>query len=149
MNNLNFPKGRVLGVDAGKVRTGLALSDTEGFLASALCTIKETGLRALAKAIAEKAEEHSVRLIVMGHPINMNGTLGESSARVHKLKEEISGFTDIPVTLFDERCTTMAATNILNMTDTTGKKRKAVIDNLSAAIILQNYLDAERNKLAR
>ncbi len=146
MENDKFPKGRVLGVDAGRVRTGLALSDTDGFLASVLCTVKETGLRALAKAIAEKATEHNVRMIVLGHPINMNGTLGESSERVHKLAEEISTFCDIPVTLFDERCTTMAATNILNMTDTTGKKRKAVIDNLSAAIILQNYLDAERNK---
>ncbi len=142
----NFPKGRVLGVDAGKVRTGIAVSDTDGFLASAHSTIKETGLRALAKAIAEKAAELNVRLIVMGHPINMNGTLGESSARVHKLAEEISAVCDIPVVLFDERCTTMAATNILNMTDTTGKKRKAVIDNLSAAIILQNYLDAEHRK---
>ncbi len=147
MQNKTIPKGRVLGVDAGRVRTGLALSDTDGFLASVLCTIKETGLRALAKAISDKATEHNVRLIVIGHPINMNGTLGESSERVHKLAEEISVFSDIPVTLFDERCTTMAATNILNMTDTTGKKRKAVIDNLSAAIILQNYLDSERNKL--
>ncbi len=147
MENKTFPKGRVLGVDAGRVRTGLALSDSDGFLASALCTVKETGLRALAKAIADKATEHNVRMIVMGHPINMNGTLGESSARVHKLAEEIAVVCDIPITLFDERCTTMAATNILNMTDTTGKKRKAVIDNLSAAIILQNYLDSERNKL--
>ncbi len=147
MQNKTIPKGRVLGVDAGRVRTGLALSDIDGFLASVLCTIKETGLRALAKAISDKATEHNVRLIVIGHPINMNGTLGESSERVHKLAEEISVFSDIPVTLFDERCTTMAATNILNMTDTTGKKRKAVIDNLSAAIILQNYLDSERNKL--
>ncbi len=147
MENKNFPKGRVLGVDAGRVRTGIALSDSDGFLASALCTIKETGLRALARAIAEKATEHDVRMIVMGHPINMNGTLGESSERVHKLAEEIALFCEIPVTLFDERCTTMAATNILNMTDTTGKKRKAVIDNLSAAIILQNYLDSERSKL--
>ncbi len=147
MQNKTFPKGRVLGVDAGRVRTGLALSDTDGFLASVLCTIKETGLRALAKAIADKAVEHNVRLIVVGHPINMNGTLGESSERVHKLAEEISAVCAIPIILFDERCTTMAATNILNMTDTTGKKRKAVIDNLSAAIILQNYLDSERNKL--
>ena len=142
----NFPKGRVLGVDAGTVRTGLAISDTDGFLASALCTIKTSGLRALAEEIKVKALEYNARLIVLGHPINMNGTLGESSARIHKLSELISEICDIPVVLFDERCTTMVATNILNMTDTRGKKRKAIIDNLSAEIILQNYLDAERKR---
>ena len=137
----------MLGVDAGTVRTGLAVSDPDGYLASALCTVKANGLRSLAGMIAEKAKEHSVRLIVLGHPINMNGTLGESSARVKRLAEEIGCICDIPVVLFDERCTTMAAANILNMTDTTGKKRKAVIDNLSAEIILQNYLDAEHRKM--
>ena len=141
-----LPKGRVLGVDAGTVRTGIALSDTDGFLASVLCTIKANGLRSLAAAIKEKAEEHSARIIVIGHPINMNGTLGESSARIHRLADEIRAISEIPVVLFDERCTTMVAASILNMTDTRGAKRKAVIDNLSAEIILQNYLDSERRK---
>ena len=141
-----LPKGRVLGVDAGTVRTGLAISDTDGFLASALCTIKANGIRALADAIKEKADEHSARLIVIGHPININGTLGESSARIHRLADEIRAISEIPVILFDERCTTMVAASILNMTDTRGAKRKSIIDNLSAEIILQNYLDAERRK---
>lgn len=137
-------KGRVLGVDIGTVRTGLALSDPDGYLASVLCTIKAEGVHSVAAAIKEKAEEHNVRLIVLGHPINMNGTLGESSARVNKIANEIRSICDIPVILFDERCTTMAAINILNLTDTRNKKRKAVIDNLSAEIILQNYLDSVR-----
>lgn len=141
-----LPKGRVLGIDAGTVRTGVAISDTDGFLASALCTIKANGIRSLASAIAEKAAENNARLIVIGHPINMNGTLGESSARIHRLADEIRAVTEIPVELFDERCTTMVAASILNMTDTRGAKRKAVIDNLSAEIILQNYLDKERLK---
>jgi len=141
-----LPKGRVLGVDAGTVRTGLAISDTDGFLASVLCTVKANGLRSLAVEIKTKAEENKARLIVIGHPINMNGTLGESSARIHRLADEIRAICDIPVTLFDERCTTMVAASILNMTDTRGSKRKAVIDNLSAEIILQNYLDSERRK---
>lgn len=136
--------GRVLGIDAGTVRTGVAVSDESGFLASALCTLKAPGLRALAAMIKEKAEEYGVRLIVIGHPINMNGTLGESSGRIKRLAEEISLITDIPIKLFDERCTTMAAASYLNMTDTRGKKRRAVIDNLSAEIILQNYLDSEK-----
>ena len=141
-----LPKGRVLGIDAGMSRTGVALSDTDGFLASALCTIKANGVRDLAAQIVAKGEENKVRLIVIGHPINMNGTLGESSARAHRLKAEIEEISEIPVTLFDERCTTMVAASILNMTDTRGQKRKAVIDNLSAEIILQNYLDSEKRK---
>ena len=141
-----LPKGRVLGVDAGTVRTGLALSDTDGMLASVLCTVKANGVRSLAAEIKNKATEHNARLIVIGHPINMNGTLGESSARIHRLADEIRLICDIPVVLFDERCTTMVAASILNMTDTRGAKRKAVIDNLSAEIILQNYLDSERRK---
>ena len=140
------PKGRVLGIDAGTVRTGVALSDTDGFLASALCTIKANGIRSLAAEIKEKAVQYSVRLIVIGHPINMNGTLGESSARIHRLADEIRAICDIPVVLFDERCTTMVAASILNMTDTRGGKRKAVIDNLSAEIILQNYLDSQKRQ---
>ncbi|MBR2432595.1 MAG: Holliday junction resolvase RuvX, partial [Clostridia bacterium] len=99
-----------------------------------------------ASEIVAKATEHNARLIVIGHPINMNGTLGESSARVHRIADEIRLISDIPVVLFDERCTTMVAASILNMTDTRGQKRKAVIDNLSAEIILQNYLDSERRK---
>lgn len=145
VNSSDIPKGRVLGVDAGTVRTGLALSDTDGFLASALCTVKANGLRSLAAEVVKKAIEHNVRLIVIGHPINMNGTLGESSARIHRLVDEIRAISDIPVTLFDERCTTMVAASILNMTDTRGAKRKAIIDNLSAEIILQNYLDSKKS----
>ncbi len=142
----DFPKGRVMGIDAGMARTGIAMSDTDGFLASALCTIKANGVRDLAMQIKEKAASNAVRLIVIGHPINMNGTLGESSARAHRLADEIKAICDIPVVLFDERCTTMVAASILNLTDTRGQKRKAVIDNLSAEIILQNYLDSQRRK---
>ena len=142
----DMPKGRVIGIDAGMARTGVAISDTDGFLASALCTIKANGVRDLASQIRDKAVEHSARLIVIGHPINMNGTLGESSARIHRLADEIRAICEIPVVLFDERCTTMVAASILNMTDTRGKKRKSVIDNLSAEIILQNYLDSQKRK---
>ena len=141
-----LPKGRVLGIDAGTVRTGIAVSDETGFLARAVCTVKAKGRRELVSKIIEQANEYSVRLIVMGHPINMNGTLGESSERIMKLADAIREQTDIPVVLFDERCTTMAAAQILNLTDTGGQKRKDIIDALSAEIILQNYLDSEKAK---
>jgi len=139
-----LPKGRVLGVDAGTVRTGLAISDTDGFLASVLCTVKANGLRSLAAEIKTKAEENKARLIVIGHPINMNGSRGDSSSKVQYLAGLIEKDTGVPVKLFDERCTTMLAHKILNTTDTRGTKRKNVVDTLSAQIILQNYLDMHR-----
>ena len=142
----DLPKGRVLGVDAGTVRTGIAVCDETGFLARAVCTVKAKGRRELVEQICAKAEEFSVRLIVMGNPINMNGTRGESAERIRKLAEAVRQASGIEVVLFDERCTTMAAAQILNLTDTRNEKRKAIIDPLSAEIILQNYLDSERRK---
>lgn len=139
--------GRVLGVDAGTVRTGIAVSDEEGFLARAVCTVKASGRRELAEKITEKAKEFSVRLIVIGNPINMNGTRGDSAERISRLADTVRLLSECEVVLFDERCTTMAAAQILNLTDTRGHKRKAVIDPLSAEIILQNYLDSERRSL--
>lgn len=141
-----LPKGRVLGIDAGTVRTGIAVSDDTGFLARAVCTVKASGRRELAQKIASMAEEYSVRLIVMGNPINMNGTYGESAERIAKLADAVREVSGREVVLFDERCTTMAAAQILNLTDTRNQKRKAIIDPLSAEIILQNYLDSERRK---
>ena len=139
-------KKRILGVDFGNARTGVALSDISGFLASGVGTIKSTGFLKTAEEVAKIAKEKDVGLIVLGHPINMNGTLGESSERIMKLADSIREQTDIPVVLFDERCTTMAAAQILNLTDTGGQKRKDIIDALSAEIILQNYLDSEKRK---
>ena len=141
-----LPKGRVLGIDAGTVRTGIAVSDETGFLARAVCTVKAKGRRELVGKIVEIANEYSVRLIVMGNPINMNGTRGESSERIAKLADAVKEASGLEVVLFDERCTTMAAAQILNLTDTGGQKRKDIIDALSAEIILQNYLDSERRK---
>lgn len=140
MNN----KGRIMGVDFGEARCGTAISDAMGFLASGYKTIKVTGLNNLADEIVQIAKENEVKLIVMGKPINMNGTCGEKCEKVEAFAERLKERTELPVTLFDERCTTMAAQRYLNETNTRGKKRKAVIDTLSAQIILQNYLDSHK-----
>lgn len=137
--------GRILGIDYGDVRTGLAISDATGFLASGLGTIEATGNRALIRKIKDEIETHDVVMIVIGDPINMNGTRGPRSEKVHAFAEKLHAETGLPVVLEDERCTTMSAHAILNETDTRGKKRKAVVDTLSAQIILQNYLDRNRS----
>lgn len=137
---------RILGIDLGDVRTGLALSDESCFLASGIGTFTAyTEDKALAQ-IMETIRTYKVEEIVMGNPVNMNGTKGERSQKVEAFAEKLREASGLPVTLFDERCTTMQAHTILSFTDTRGKKRKNTVDTLSAEIILQNYLDQRRRK---
>lgn len=132
---------RIMGVDYGDVRTGIALSDINRFLASGYGTIKEGGMRATAKKVAELAKENDVCKIVIGLPKNMDGSEGASAEKIRAFAELLKGYTDAEIDFLDERVSTMAAHTILNITDTRGEKRKGIIDTLSAEIILQNYLD--------
>ena len=132
---------RVMGVDYGDVRTGIAISDANRFLASGIGTIKEGGMRATAKKVAALATEHDAGIIVIGLPKNMDGSEGASAQKIRAFAELLSGITDAKIEFLDERVSTMAAHRILNITDTRGQKRKDVVDTLSAEIILQNYLD--------
>ena len=135
---------RIMGIDYGEARTGIAISDTLGFLANGVGNIEEKDINRLINKIAEKANEMSAEMLVLGHPVNMNGTLGPKAEKVAKIAERLREKTGLEVILFDERCTTMAAHQFLNETNTRGKKRKGVVDTLSAQIILQNYLDSKR-----
>ena len=135
-------KGRVLGVDFGEARTGLAVSDAASLLASGIGNIAGGGLERTADAIVSAVSEQNAVAVVLGLPVNMNGTEGPRAERVRRLAELITERApDLPVALMDERMTTMAASRFLNETNTRGKKRKGVIDTLSAQIILQNALD--------
>lgn len=142
LEKMKQTKGRLLGVDFGEARTGLALSDGARLLASGIGNIPGGGLEKTADAIVEKVAELNVVGVVLGLPVNMNGTEGPRAERVRRLCEMIGERApDLPVALMDERMTTMAASRFLNETNTRGKKRKGVIDTLSAQIILQNALD--------
>ena len=135
---------RVLGIDYGEARTGLAVSDEMRFLANGIGTVDERDINRLINKIADTAAEYAVCKIVLGNPVNMNGTLGPKAEKVAKLAERLRDKTGVDVVLFDERMTTMAAHQFLNETNTKGKKRKGIVDTLSAQIILQNYLDSHR-----
>ena len=141
-DDLKQTKGRLLGVDFGEARTGLALSDAARLLASGIGNVPGGGLEKSVSAIAEVVRrEHAVG-VVLGLPVNMNGTEGPRAARVRQLGDLLqNALPDVPVVLLDERLSTVAATRYLNETDTRGKKRRGVIDALSAEIILQNALD--------
>ena len=138
-------KGRVLGIDFGEARTGLAVSDASRLLASGIGNIKGGGLEKSVEAIAEVVANEKISAIVLGLPVNMNGTEGPRAARIRQLGAMLEErMPHIPLALMDERMTTMAASRFLNETNTRGSKRRGVIDTLSAEIILQNALDRLR-----
>ncbi len=142
MEKIKLTTGRILSVDFGDTRTGLAISDDSRFLASGIGYISPGGIVKTADEVAKIAKEQSASAIVVGHPINMDGSRGPRAARAAEFAELLrERLPDIPIAMFDERMTTMAATRYLNETNTRGKKRKGVIDTLSAQIILQNVLD--------
>jgi len=144
LNGATMNPDRILCIDYGDVRTGIAVSDSLHILAVGLCTVRASGARNLIELIKAKADEFNAGLIVIGNPVNMNGTAGPRSDKVRLFAEKLEAALHIKVVLYDERCTTMTAHHILNETDTRGKKRKDVIDTLSAQIILQNYMDSHK-----
>ena len=137
---------RMLGVDFGDARTGIAVSDSGGFLASPVCVIKETDFEKTIEKTAAFTKQYAVGQIVVGYPKYMNGTVGERAQKSQRFAQALEAQTGVPVALWDERCTTMSAAVYMNATDTRGKKRKSTIDAAAATIILQDYLDYQRNK---
>ena len=135
----------ILAVDLGKVRTGLAVCDKNEILASPIGTLTEKNEEILLNKIIDKIIEFKAETVVVGLPKNMDGSLGESAQRAQKFAEELKEKINIPVNLWDERRTTITAHNYLNQTNTRGKKRKSIIDTLSASIILENYLEFRKN----
>lgn len=144
--DLKTTSGRILGVDFGDTRTGLAVSDISRFLASGIGYISPGGIEKTAIRVAEVAREQKAGAIVVGLPRNMDGSEGFRAERCREfaalLRQKLE---DIPVAMIDERMTTMSASRYLNETNTRGSQRKKVIDTLSAQIILQNALDRLKN----
>lgn len=137
--------GRILSVDFGDVRTGLAVSDASRLLASGIGYITPGGLEKTVVAVAQSAKDERAVAIIVGLPKNMDGSEGSRAERCKKFARMLKEQSGILVTTFDERMTTMTASRYLNETNTKGKKRKGVIDTLSAQIILQNCLDRLKN----
>ena len=149
MNQLLATKGKLLGVDFGDKRTGLAISNDMRTLASGITQISVGGMQKTAAAVAQVAKDRAVVGVIVGLPVNMDGSHGPRAQHAEKfaglLREALTALSvEIPVVMQDERMTTMAASRYLNETDTRGSKRKGVIDTLSAEIILQNALDKLR-----
>ena len=132
---------RIMGIDLGDVRTGIAISDPTGKMAFGVCTVTEYSEEKLVGRIVSLAREKQADEFVVGLPINMDGSRGPRAAKAEEFGKLLESVSMIPVTFADERCSTMLAHKILNVTDTRGKKRKNAVDTLSAEIILQSELD--------
>lgn len=147
LSEIKSTKGRIIAVDFGEVRTGLAVSDASRFLASGIGNVKVGGIDKTAAEVARIAKEKGAVAAVVGLPKNMDGSEGARADRCRDFARRLSAAASIPVAMTDERLTTVAASRYLNETDTRGGKRKNIIDSLSAEIILQNTLDRLKNMI--
>ena len=135
----------ILGVDLGKVRTGLAVCDRGEMLASPAGVIAECSRERLADKISAVAKERGAELLVLGLPRNMDGSEGKSAQNAREMGKILAERSGLPVEFCDERGTTITAHGFLNETNTRGKKRKDVVDTVAATVILQIYLEYRRN----
>lgn len=138
---------RYLGIDLGSKTVGLAMSDTTLTIASTYKTIffKDEDYRSTINEIKDIIKEYNITKIILGLPKNMNNTLGERAEITLKYKELLEQSTGLPVVMFDERLTSVISNSILIEADMSRKKRKKKVDSIAAQIILQDYLNKEKN----
>lgn len=131
-----------IGLDLGKARVGVAMSDILGILASPFETWQSKGLERDAEHIAQLVKDYNADVVVCGLPLNMDNTESFMTQYAKDFVQCLQQKVDVKIVLQDERLTSVEAEEYLNQTNTRGKKRKAVLDQVSACIILQTYLDA-------
>lgn len=139
---LTPPLSRILALDLGKKRIGLALSDPLRITAQGMPNLVRTNNRADLEALAGLIRDHGVGLILLGNPINMRGAEGRQSGWVREFAESIRSRLGVPVELWDERLTSVEAGRVLRQSGISIEKRAAAVDRLSAVILLQSYLDS-------
>ena len=137
---------RILAVDLGDVRTGLAICDIEETLAYPLEVIHERERGETAKKVAAAAVFHKADMVIVGHPKNRDGSLGERARISEEFAEALGLLTGLPVDLWDERGTTISAQAALNFGTTKPRKKKAVIDAVAATILLESFLAYRRGR---
>ena len=135
----------IMSVDLGKARTGIAVCDRGEIMATPLTVLEEWNRDRLLEKVCALAAERKAQRIVVGLPVNMDGSEGESAQGAREFADRLREASGIEVVMSDERGTTKTAIGYLNQSDTRGKRRKAVIDAVAASIILQDHLDRRRN----
>ena len=135
---------RVMGLDLGTKRIGVAVSDETKTLAQGRGIVQRLTDEEAVEKIKKIIEEEKVDEVVVGHPLNMNGTSGERAKDSEEFAEILKEETHLPVKLWDERLSTKEVENVLIAADVSRSKRNKVTDKLAAQIILQNYLDSRK-----
>jgi putative Holliday junction resolvase len=135
-------KSRILALDLGKKRIGLAISDPLGITAQGLPNLVRTNKRADLAALEQIIAEREVGAILLGNPINMRGAEGRQSGWVREFAAALEKHTGLPIKLWDERLTSVEAGRVLRASGISIAKRAAAVDRLSAVILLQSYLDS-------
>ncbi len=136
---------KIMAVDYGDARTGLAVCDRTEYLASPVGVIHDRTFDSILRKVAAAVTEFDVGMVVVGHPLNMNGSAGPRAKLCESFAEKLGELVGVPVRLWDERGTTVSAIGYLNETDTRGKKRKEVVDAVAATIILESFLNYRKN----
>lgn len=135
---------RILGIDYGDARVGVAVSDLLGFMANGVGTIKNRGEKKLLEELSVILNEYKPEKIVVGLPKNMDGTEGFRVEATHEFVGSLKTIYSGEIVFVDERLSTVGATRFLNETNTRGKKRKDVVDTVAACLILEQYLNSLR-----
>ncbi len=133
---------RIMGLDFGEKNIGVALSDPLGLTARGLMTLRRESIKKDLLALYALVEEHQVERVVLGFPRNMDGSRGPAALQAEAFARRLKGRLQVPVDLWDERLSTAAAERALLEGDVSRRRRGRVIDQVAAALILQNYLDA-------
>lgn len=139
---------KIMAVDLGDARTGLACCDRTETLASPIGVIHDRNIDSVLQKVAAAVVEYDAKTVVVGYPKNMNNTIGERAKKSEEFVRRLREIVEVPVELWDERSTTVSATRYLNETNTRGQKRKNIVDAVAATIILENYLTWRQNKQA-
>ena len=135
---------RILGIDYGDARVGVAVTDLLGLTAQGVGTVKNTGGKKLYEELSKIIDEYKPERIVIGLPKNMDGTVGFRGEATYEFADRLKSVYDGEIVFYDERLSTVGATRFLNETNTRGKKRKEVLDTVAACIILEGYMMSQK-----
>ena len=137
---------RIMAIDYGDAHTGIAVSDPTGLLAGFTTVITAYRPEAVAQRVAELAREHGAEELVLGHPVNMDGSHGPRSEKAKAMQALLEEATGLPVVLWDERRTTIDAHHILYQSGKNARQRKKVVDAVAATLILEGYLTYKKSQ---
>ena len=140
---------KIMAVDFGDSRTGIAICDRGELLASPVCVIEEKHFPTTVQKTAQQVQEQGAERIVVGHPLNMDGSKGPRAQLCEEFAQQLGELVSVPVVLWDERRTTIDAHNILFNNGQNARKRKKTVDAVAAALMLEGYLTRKRLEAER